>query len=204
MMPLSKNSTAIFFGMKNLCHTITASKANLVNLAVSNHAKSQGKSSFKMGPSTRANGREIRRKDMACKSGRMAHGTKGFGIRIRHAEKESSYMQTETYTKAAGLMTRPTVKARIITRMGPYSAAFGAMTSNMGQGKRPTQMARDMLAITVTAKRLVKGNTSGSTVANTKGSGLRIRFMVMASIGGKMAEFTWATGKITKCMALAS
>lgn len=203
MRPLSKNSSAIF-GRKSLCHTITASRATLVNLAVSSLAKSQGRSSFKTEPSTRANGREIRRKDLGCRSGQTALVTKGFGIRIRQAAKGSSFMQTETYTKAAGLTTRPTVKGRITIRMGPYSAAFGAMTSSMDQGRRPTQTARDMLAITRTANGLGKGNISGPTEANTKGSGLRIRFMGTASIVGAMADFTWATGKTIKCMALES
>lgn len=82
------------------------------------------------------------------------------------------------------------VKALITTRMGQYSVVFGAMTSSMDQGKRPTQMARNTLAITRTANEQAKGNISGPMAANTMESGLKIRFTATASIDGAMAEST--------------
>lgn len=101
MKLLNRNSTATL-NKKNHCHTITALRANPVSRGMISRDKSQGRSSFKTEPSTKVNGKGIKKKGLEFRSGQTAPDTKGFGTKIRLVEKASSSMQMVTYTKAAG------------------------------------------------------------------------------------------------------
>lgn len=88
--------------------------------------------------------------------------------------------------------------------MVKLTVELGKMINHMEKVIRQCKMDLLIMAILIKGLSKVMENIFGLIKLNTRDTGIRINFMEMANIFGKMAVNILASGKIAKCMAKGS